>query len=223
MNRLLAYVSAFVISSMPVMAWAQEAPAEKALEHSVDKAVEPPVEGAVHEVVKTGAHEGGGLPQFNTHTWPSQIFWLAITFGVLYFFFSKVILPSMTSTFTARADKITGDIKAAEEISAKAQQIKEGYEAELKKASSKASSDMKAIEEESKNKLAAFMNDFRNKTQSEVASVETRIEKSKTVAMEDMQKIAAELAAQAAEKIAGIPADSAQAENVVRSLKNKAA
>jgi hypothetical protein len=38
-----------------------------------------------------------------------------------------------------------------------------------------------------------------------------------------MQKLAAEIAAQAAEKIAGIPADPTQAENVVQSIKNKAA
>ncbi len=202
MSRIPLHISAFIFASLPSLAWAEEA---------------APVEGAAP------AHEGGGLPQFNTHTWPSQIFWLVVTFGFAYFFFSKLILPSMTSTLTARADKISGDIKAAEHMSHQAQLVKDNYESELKKASGKASADMKEIDEAAKAKLAASLQAFRDKSQAEISKVEQSIEKSKAVAMEDMQKIAAEIAAQAAQKIAGIPADSAQAENVVRSLKNKAA
>ena len=222
MNRLLSYVSAFIIASLPSLAWA-EAPAEKALENSVEKSVEPPVEGAVHEVVKTGAHEGGGLPQFNTHTWPSQIFWLVICFGVLYIFFSKFTLPSMTGTIEARANKIEKDIKAAEQLSAQAEQVRLGYEADLKKAAAQSSSDMKQIDEEAKAKLATSLADFRTRYESEMAKVEQRLDQAKTGAMQDMQKIAADIAAQAAEKIAGIKADSTQAQDIVNSLKNKAA
>ena len=39
------------------------------------------------------AEEHQGLPQLNVHTYPSQIFWLAMMFVVLYVSFSRAILP----------------------------------------------------------------------------------------------------------------------------------
>lgn len=212
MNRLLALLSAFIVASLPAIA--QETVPEEAMEHAVNEAV-------VEEVHQ--AHEGGGLPQFNPDTWASQIFWLAISFAILYVFFSKFILPSLGKTIENRTNKIQNDIKAAEEISAKAEQIRMDYEAELKRAAGKASSDMKAIDEEAKAKLAKSLADFRSRYEMEVEQVESRLEKSKQDVLVDMQKIAAEIAAKAAEKIAGIPADQTQAETVVQSIKNKAA
>ena len=35
------------------------------------------------------AAESGGMPQLNPEFWISQIFWLTITFGILYVVFSK--------------------------------------------------------------------------------------------------------------------------------------
>ncbi len=211
MNRFFAYISALIVTSMPAMAWAETAP-----EHALEGAIE----GAVHE----GEHGGsGGLPQFNPDSWPSQAFWLVISFGAFYFFFSRIILPSMAGTINARTSKIEGDIRAAEELSARAQEIKESYESGLLQAASKATSDLKDIDEAAKAKLASALADFRTRYESEVAKVEANLDQSKNAAMNDVQKIAADLAAQAAQKIAGIPANSADAESVVKSLKNKAA
>ncbi|XKH35022.1 hypothetical protein ACIU1J_01600 [Azospirillum doebereinerae] len=36
-----------------------------------------------------GEHASGGLPQLNPANFPTQIFWLALTFGVLYYLLSK--------------------------------------------------------------------------------------------------------------------------------------
>ena len=37
--------------------------------------------------------ENGGMPQLNPEFWVSQIFWLVLTFGLLYIILSKLILP----------------------------------------------------------------------------------------------------------------------------------
>ena len=39
------------------------------------------------------AAESGGMPQLNPEFWISQIFWLIITFGILFIVLTKVILP----------------------------------------------------------------------------------------------------------------------------------
>ena len=38
------------------------------------------------------AAESGGMPQLNPEFWISQIFWLTLTFGILYIVLSKLIL-----------------------------------------------------------------------------------------------------------------------------------
>ena len=50
-----------------------------------------------HELAVEGAHGAGmedhgggvGLPQFDPSSFPSQMFWLAVTFAILYLFFSN--------------------------------------------------------------------------------------------------------------------------------------
>ncbi|PZP54976.1 MAG: hypothetical protein DI586_08295 [Micavibrio aeruginosavorus] len=212
MIRLFATFSALLFTSLP--SFAQETAPEQALEHAVDEAV-------VEEVHQ--AHDGGGLPQFNPETWASQIFWLAISFAFLYFFFSKFILPSLTATIEKRTDKIQGDIKAAENLSSRAEQIRLAYEAEFKMASGKATADIKAIDDEAKAKLANSLTEFRARYEAEIKTVEQRLEDSKEAVLGDMNKLAAEIAAQAAQKIAGISADPSQADSIVQSIKNKAA
>ena len=43
------------------------------------------------------AAESGGMPQLNTEFWVSQIFWLTLTFGILYVILSKLILPKISA------------------------------------------------------------------------------------------------------------------------------
>ncbi|MEC7136330.1 MAG: F0F1 ATP synthase subunit B, partial [Pseudomonadota bacterium] len=43
------------------------------------------------------AAESGGMPQLNPEFWVSQIFWLTLTFGVLYIVLAKLILPKISA------------------------------------------------------------------------------------------------------------------------------
>lgn len=54
------------------------------------------------------------MPQFDFATYGSQIFWLVLTFGLLYFFVSKFIAPKIESTLLARMNVIEDDIIVAE-------------------------------------------------------------------------------------------------------------
>ena len=42
------------------------------------------------------AAESGGMPQLNPEFWISQIFWLVLTFGIMYLVLSKIIPVSYT-------------------------------------------------------------------------------------------------------------------------------
>jgi len=54
-----------------------------------------------------------GLPQLDTSFYAGQIFWLALSFGVLYLLMSKVALPRVAATQTNRKQVIAAEIEAA--------------------------------------------------------------------------------------------------------------
>ena len=60
------------------------------------------------------AAESGGMPQLNPEFWISQIFWLILTFGILYLVLSKLILPRISANLESRKSQILENIEAAE-------------------------------------------------------------------------------------------------------------
>lgn len=171
------------------------------------------------------AHQGsgGGLPQFDPSSWASQLFWLTIFFVLLYVVFGKSIIPALGNTIETRTSYINDHIKKAETLSAEASILQDKINAEMKIAGQTAGAKVVEAETMAKEKLSSALTEFRHKYERQVADTEKSIEQAKQTAMVDMERIVIELATQAAEKIAGIPASESGAENVVKSLGRKVA
>ena len=60
------------------------------------------------------------MPQLDISTFVPQIFWLAVSFAVLYVLMSRVALPRMTAILEMRAGRIEGDLKEARRLKAEA-------------------------------------------------------------------------------------------------------
>ena len=75
--------------------------------------------------------QGGGLPQMDVSSFPSQIFWLIITFGALYVFMWKIAIPQLRTTVEERKDKVSMDLNDAEQLKTEAKSILEEYEAKI--------------------------------------------------------------------------------------------
>ena len=60
------------------------------------------------------AAESGGMPQLNPEFWFSQIFWLVITFGILYLVLSKIILPKISDNLETRKSQVLENLELAE-------------------------------------------------------------------------------------------------------------
>ena len=60
------------------------------------------------------AAESGGMPQLDPEFWFSQIFWLVITFGILYLVLSKLILPKISENLETRKSQILDNLELAE-------------------------------------------------------------------------------------------------------------
>ena len=89
-----------------------------------------PLSGAFAEGQKSA-----GLPQMDISTFPSQLFWLIITFTALYLFMWKFVIPRLSTTIEERKDKISDDINDAENLNSEASKILENYDDKMNSAS----------------------------------------------------------------------------------------
>lgn len=68
------------------------------------------------------------MPQLDFYWYASQLFWLVVTFSVLYFGLSRKALPRLSETLQGRRERIADDLEAAES----SRQRAETLEAELR-------------------------------------------------------------------------------------------
>jgi F-type H+-transporting ATPase subunit b len=106
-----------------------------------------PVNTATTEVPK----KEGGFPPFDTTTFPSQLFWLALTFGLMFVVLWRVTGPRINAAITGRRGAINGAISEAAKARAEAQAAQAGYESALAAARSRAN----ALAEETRSGLNA--------------------------------------------------------------------
>lgn len=78
--------------------------------------------------------DAGVFPPFDASNFASQIFWLAITFGFLYWFISKTISPRIGEILETRQDRIARDLDKARELSEQTDEAIAAYEQELAQA-----------------------------------------------------------------------------------------
>src|SRR6185312_10738585 len=70
--------------------------------------------GATTATTEAPAQKTGGFPPFDTTTFPSQLFWLAITFGVLFVVLWRLAGPRIQGAIAVRRGTINSDIEAAQ-------------------------------------------------------------------------------------------------------------
>ncbi|MBP0617229.1 F0F1 ATP synthase subunit B [Jiella mangrovi] len=93
-----------------------------------------------HEGTISPDEHGEGFPPFNPEYFPSQLLWLAITFGVFYWLLKTVIMPRIGGILENRRDRIALDLEAAERMRSDADEAKAAYEQELTEARNRAHS-----------------------------------------------------------------------------------
>jgi F-type H+-transporting ATPase subunit b len=122
---------------------------------------------AVEEAHGAEAAQAGsaGLPQFDPSSWPSQLFWLALTFGVLYWMMAGYFLPHLGRTIAERRDRIADDLDKAAEGRAKASDAEKAYNQALADATAKT----QAIAAETRAKLAAQLSELSAAADAEAA------------------------------------------------------
>ena len=89
---------------------------------------------------KTGTEvpHGAGFPPFKTETFPSQIFWLAVTFAFLLVVMWRIVGPRIASVIGERKGQIDGDLAAADKHRKDAEAAQAAYQSALAAARARA-------------------------------------------------------------------------------------
>ena len=91
---------------------------------------------------------GPKLPQLDVATYSSQVFWLIISFIVLYFLVAKLAMPRIAEVLEERQERIEDDLDKAETLKKEAYQVRIEYEKALSAAREKAQDAPRHAQEE---------------------------------------------------------------------------
>jgi F-type H+-transporting ATPase subunit b len=148
-------------------------------------------------------HMPDTFPPFDGTTYASQILWLAITFGLLYWIMSRVALPRISGILEDRRDRIAGDIAEANRLNDESNAAIAAYEQALAEARANAH----GIAQETRDKLKADVERRRAATEADLAAklsdAEQRIHDIKAAAMENVGEIASETTTALVESLIG--------------------
>lgn len=141
-----------------------------------------------------GGHGGGVFPPFDSTTYPSQILWLAITFGLFYLFLKNVVLPRVGGTLEVRRDRIAGDLDQAARMKSEADAAVAAYEQELAQAKGKANSIGQEARDAAKAEAEGKRKEVEAGLEQKLAAAEARIATIKANAMKEVGTIAEDTA-----------------------------
>jgi F-type H+-transporting ATPase subunit b len=165
-----------------------------------------------------GHDASGGLPQLDVHTYPTQIFWLIVSFVVLYVIMSKVALPRIAEVLEERQERIADDIETAERLRSEAATVQAEYEKALADARGKAQDLFRETAEALAAEHAEAEAEAAKKVNRKTKTAETRIAKQRSEALESLRAVASETAAAATAKLIGVEPSAAAVDKAVEAV-----
>ena len=165
--------------------------------------------------------ESGGMPQLNPEFWVSQIFWLTLTFGILYVILSKLILPKINANLESRKSQISDNIEAAD----KSREESEAKLKEFEEIISKSKNEAKNIYNQAREKV---LKDIKAKSEvldkqidDEIKKAEDEINHLKKEAPTKINKIAIETASELTQKLIGAEVNNSSITAIVDDLSKR--
>ncbi|PWK68209.1 F0F1 ATP synthase subunit B [Aminobacter sp. AP02] len=145
----------------------------------------------------TGAEHGakGVFPPFDSSSYPSQLLWLAITFGLFYLFLKNAVLPRVGGILEVRRDRIAGDLDQAARMKSEADAAVAAYEQELAEAKARANAIGQEARDAAKAEAEAKRKEVEAGLDQKLTTAEARIATIKANAMKEVGTIAEDTAA----------------------------
>lgn len=192
-----------------------------ALEHGTVPGVTQEIEHA-EDALEEG-HGGAGMPQLETSTYLGQIFWLILTFGLLYWLLKTRALPRISEVLEARQDRIAADLDKAAALRAEAEAAARRQEEVVAQAHARAQVRIKELQDRLAADAAKRQAALDAELGAKLAEAEARVKAAREAALAEVRGVAVEAAQAAAQRLAGLQVGHDVAEAALDSVMREAA
>ena len=165
--------------------------------------------------------ENRGMPQLNPEFWVSQIFWLSLTFGILYIVLSKITLPKISANLELRKSQIQENIEAAEKQKESSVTKLKEYDEIILKSKLEAKNIFKNAREKVIKDINSKKETLDKQIDEEIIVAEKEIEIMRNSASEKINKIAIETSSDIVKKLIGAEVNSSSISAIVNEISKK--
>ena len=167
------------------------------------------------------AAESGGMPQLDPEFWVSQIFWLTLTFGILYIVLSKLVLPKISNNLESRKSQILENIEAADRQREDSENKIKEYDEIISKSKVKAKSIFNQAREKVLKEITVKKELLDKQIENELSEAEKEINVLRKNAPEKISKIAVETSSELLQKFLGAEVNNSSITAIVEDLSKK--
>jgi len=145
----------------------------------------------------------------------SQLFWLAVFFGLVFFVIGRGLLPKIQSTAISRQEKIADDLAKAQAARAAADETEAAWRTRTDAARADAARIAQQARQESAREAEVRIKQALDEIDANVDRARARIRASVQAARAEIEAVAAEAAQQMVEQLIGVKIDSRDAAKAV--------
>lgn len=150
------------------------------------------------------------MPQLDFTTFAPQLFWLLVTFVVLYGLMKWIAVPRVGRVIDRRRDKLEGDLNRASRLRDEAESVLADYQKTLAAARTEAQATLRETADRLAAEGAERQRVLAESLTRQIEAAEKRIAAMKDEALAEVRGIAVDVGAAVVEKLTGAPADSAR-------------
>jgi F-type H+-transporting ATPase subunit b len=162
------------------------------------------------------------MPQINQlpFVFASQLFWLAIVFGILFFVIGRGMLPKIQGTVDAREKKIAEDLSRAQAARAEADETEAAWRARMDAARADAARLAQEAKQDSARETEAKVKAAADKINAKVNKAEAKVRAAAAAARAEIEAVAAEATQEMVGRLTGIRVDGQIAAAAVKAEMN---
>ena len=141
------------------------------------------------------------MPQLEITTYPSQIFWLVVSFLTLYLIMSRIIIPRISSVIKNRESQIKNNIHISEQLYKDTEIINDALEKVRKDTETEAKEIINNLKETTNKKISENYELLKKKLEKKLEKDEQKILLRKKKTLKEINKISLNLSEEIIRKI----------------------
>ena len=162
----------------------------------------------------------GIFPPFDPTYFASQLFWLAISFGLLYFVLSRFVLPQINGVLEQRKNAITNSLDTAARDSAMANETMTAYESMVSETQTTASKIALAARAEAEIDIKEAMARADQDLAVKLTESEARIASLRAQAISEVNLVAADVTSSVVKRLVDRVLGPDEARNIVEKMRS---